>query len=90
MSKHFPNPFDMENRMVELYCFSSGVPAEPESAANILKAVDIGRSAIEAFITGCLNEKHVLLNDPIRQNKLKTFATSKVSKTIRSSIYNLV
>ncbi|KAH3780905.1 hypothetical protein DPMN_158730 [Dreissena polymorpha] len=42
--------------MDELYCLSSGVPAEPKAAANILKAVDIGCAAMEAFITsftGC-------------------------------------
>ncbi|KAH3719846.1 hypothetical protein DPMN_062730 [Dreissena polymorpha] len=71
--------------MDELYCLSSGVPAEPKAAVNILKAVEIGCAAMEAFITGCLIEKNVLLHDPVKQNKLKTFATSEVSKTIRIS-----
>ena len=66
----------MENWIDELYCLSSGVPAEPEAAANILKVVDIDCAAMEAFITGCLIEKNVLLHDPVKRNKLKTFATS--------------
>ncbi|KAH3787429.1 hypothetical protein DPMN_165553 [Dreissena polymorpha] len=71
--------------MDKLYCLSSGVPAKPKAAAKILKAVEIGCGAMEAFITGCLIEKNVLLHYPVKQNKLKTFATSEVNKSIRSS-----
>ena len=54
--------------MDQLYCLSSGVLAEPQAAAKILKAVDIGCAAMEAFITGCLIEKNVLLHDPVKRN----------------------
>ncbi|KAH3862701.1 hypothetical protein DPMN_025674 [Dreissena polymorpha] len=71
--------------MDDFYCLSFGVPVEPVAAANILKAVSICCAAMEAFITGCLIEKNVLLHDLVRQNKLKTYATSEVIKKIRSS-----
>ncbi|KAH3826844.1 hypothetical protein DPMN_128756 [Dreissena polymorpha] len=57
--------------MNELYCLSSGVPAEPKAAANSLKAVEICGAAMEAFITGGLIEKNVLIHDPVKRNKLK-------------------
>ncbi|KAH3829188.1 hypothetical protein DPMN_131180 [Dreissena polymorpha] len=71
--------------MNKLYCLSSGVFAEPKAAVNILKAVDTGCASMEAFITGCLIEKNALLHDSVKRNKLKTFAASEVSKSIRSS-----
>ncbi|KAH3839657.1 hypothetical protein DPMN_113089 [Dreissena polymorpha] len=43
---NFTNPFDVENALDELYCLSSGVPAIPEAAVNLLEAVYIGRAAM--------------------------------------------
>ena len=77
----------MEIGLDELYCLSSGVQAKPEATANLLEAVDIGRAAMEAFITDRLIEKNVLFHDPIKRNKLKTFATSELSETIRSTLH---
>ncbi|KAH3703862.1 hypothetical protein DPMN_078911 [Dreissena polymorpha] len=68
-------PDDDDNQ--PLYQTVRAVPAKPE-AANLLEAVDIGRAAMEAFITDRLIEEN--------RNRLKTFATSEVSKTMRSSM----
>ena len=40
----FTNPFCSDVNPNELYCLSSGVPAKPDVADDLLKAPDIGRN----------------------------------------------
>jgi len=79
----FTNPFEIDTGLDELYWWSSGIPAKPEAATNLLDAVDIGRAAMKDFITDRLINKTAALHDPIRRNKLKTYATSEVSQTVK-------
>jgi len=46
----FTNPFEKDTGFDELYCLSSGVPAKPEAATNLLDAVDIGRAAMTSLL----------------------------------------
>lgn len=81
----FTNPFSTDNNPDELYCLSSGVPAKPDVAADLLKAYKIGQTAMEDFINSRLVNKTTDFHSPIKRNKLKTFATTEVTKTVRST-----
>ncbi|KAH3857465.1 hypothetical protein DPMN_100072 [Dreissena polymorpha] len=67
--------------MDELYCLSSDIPAEPEAAANLLEALDIGYGTMEAFISDRRIAKIMSLDELFKRNKLDIFDTSEVSKT---------
>ena len=81
----FTNPFCSDVNPNELYCLSSGVPAKPHVADVLLKAPDIGRNAMEHFIKTRLVDKTMGFHEPIKRNKLKTFAASQVTKKVTSS-----
>ena len=53
----FTNPFGTDVNPSELYCLSSGVPAKPDVADDLLKAPGIGRRATEHFIKDRLVDK---------------------------------
>ena len=53
----FTNPFGTDVNPSELYCLSSGVPAKPDVADDLLKAPGIGRRAMEHFIKDRLVDK---------------------------------
>ena len=81
----FTNPFCSDVNPNELYCLSSGVPAKPDVADDLLKAPEIGRNAMENFVKKRLVDKTMSFHDPIKRNKLKTFAASQVTKKVTSS-----
>ena len=81
----FTNPFCSDVNPNELYCLSSGVPAKPDVADDLLKAPEIGRNAMENFFRKRLVDKTVNFHDPIKRNKLKTFAASQVTKKVTNS-----
>ena len=64
---------------------SSGVPAEPDIAKDLLEAQDIGRKAMEDFINSRLVEMYIDFLNPIKCNKLETFVACKVKKKLNSS-----
>ena len=47
---------------------------KPEINKNPIEAQNIGRKALEDFINSRLVEKSVGFHNPIKRNKLKTFA----------------
>ena len=81
----FTNPFSSSVEDNELYCLSSGVPAKPDIAKDLIEAQDIGRKAMEDFISTRLVDKSVGFHNPIKRNKLKTFAAIEVKKKLTSS-----
>ena len=81
----FTNPFCSDVNPNELYCLSSGVPAKPDVADDLLKAPEIGRNAMENFVKKRLVDKTMNFHDTIKRNKLKTFAVSQVTKKVTSS-----
>ena len=80
----FTNTFSSSVEDNELYCLSSGVPAKPDIAKDLLDAEDIGRKAMEDFINSSLVDKSVGFHNPIKRNKLKTFAACEVKKKLTS------
>ena len=80
----FINPFGSSVEDNELYCLSSGIPAKPDIAKDLIEAQDIGRKAMEDFINTRLVEKSVGFHNPIKRNKLKTFAAIEVKKKLTS------
>ena len=70
---NFTNPFSIYV-MDEVFCLSSGEPAPSDVKTDILRADECGRTAIETFIKERLVDKSVTFHDPIKLNKLKTFA----------------
>ena len=85
----FTNPFSSSVEDNELYCLSSGVPAKPDIAKDLIEAQDIGRKAMEDFISTRLVEKSVGFHNSIKRNKLKTFAAIEVKKKMTSSQNNI-
>ena len=81
----FTNPFCSDVNPNELYCLSSGVPAKPDVADDLLKAPDIGRNAMEHFIKTRRVDKTMGFHEPIKRSKLKTFAASQVTKNVTNS-----
>ena len=81
----FTNPFCSDVNTNELYCLSSGVPAKPDVANDLLKASDIGRNAMEHFVKTRLVDKTIGFHEHIKCNKLKTFAANQVTKKVTSS-----
>ena len=81
----FTNPFSSDVNPDELYCLSSGVPAKSEVANDLLQAPVIGQKSMEDFIKLRLVERSVGFHEPIKRNKLKTFAASEVTKKLTSS-----
>lgn len=64
---------------------SSGVPTKPDIAKDLLKPPVVGRKSMEEFIKSKLVEKSVGFHDPIKCNKLKTFAGCEVKKKVNKS-----
>ena len=70
----FINPFDVEDKDV-LYCLSSRVPAPPEVEQDLLSADNRGKILHEAFVKERLIKKEKSFHEPIKKQKLKTFAS---------------
>ena len=81
----FTNPFSSDVDGNSLYCLSSGIPAKPEIEKDLLEATAIGQTAMKEFINTRLVEKSVAFHDPVKRNKLKTFAACEVKKKVTSS-----
>ena len=65
----FTNPFEVENRD-ELYCLSSGIPANSTVSDNLLQATDLGKKAMEQFIKERLVDRTKKFHDPVTRMKL--------------------
>lgn len=81
----FTNPFDTGRSTEHLYCLSSGVPAKPDVAEDLLNAASIGETSMTEFLQNRLIDRTVEFHSPIKRNKLKTFVTAEVKKTVKSS-----
>ena len=64
---------------------SSDVPAKPEVIDDLLNASGICQKAMDEFIKTRLIEKSVDFHNPVKRNKLNTFATAEVVKKVKSS-----
>jgi len=77
------NPFDLSTGQYdELYCLSSGRPADSEVSKDLLNYICTGEDAAAEFIKVRLMEKSISFHAPMKKLKLKTFADMVVSKKI--------
>ena len=81
----FTDPFSSEINSNKLYCLSSGFPSKLDVIDDLLKAYNIGQSNIKDFIKERLEDKTTGFHEPIKRNKLKTFAANEVTKHVTSS-----
>ena len=79
----FTNTFNTERCAEEFYCLSSGLPAKPDVAADLLNACKIGKASMEKFIQDRMVNHNAFFHNPIKRNKLKTFAKAEVKKTLK-------
>ena len=70
----FFNPFEVENKDV-LYWISSGAPAPADVEEDLLSADMNGNKARDEFIEDRLVKKTASFFDPVKKQKLKTFAS---------------
>ena len=80
----FTNPFEVENRD-ELYCLSSGIPANSTVSDNLPQATDLGKKAMEQFIKERLVDRTKKFHDPVTRMKLQTFASTEKRQQVRTS-----
>ena len=80
----FTNPFEVENRD-ELYCLSSGIPANSTVSDNLPQATDLGKKAMEQFIKERLVDRTKKFHDPVTRIKLQTFASTEKRQQVRTS-----
>ena len=81
----FTNPFNTERCAEEFYCLSCGLLAKLDVAADLLNACKICKASMEKFIQDRMVNHNVVFNNPIKRNKLKTFAKAEVKKTLKST-----
>jgi len=77
--KQFSSPLSYKDSAENLYCLSSGLPASPEVAQDLLTYTEIGQTAADDFMTSRLVENQVKFHSPCGQN-LKTFSSMAVTK----------
>jgi len=82
----FSSPLSYKDAGEGLYCLSSGLPASPDVAQDLLRYTEVGHSAAEAFITSRLVDKSVEFHSSMRKQNLKTFSSMAVKKV--SSVKN--
>lgn len=84
--KQFVNPFIMQlDARNNLYCLSSGLPANATVERDLLRYVQAGNEAANAFITSRLVSKTVKFQDPIAKSKLVTFQSMAIKKKLTST-----
>ena len=71
---NFLNPFEVENKDV-LYCISPGAPALADVEEDLLSADMSGNKARDEFIKDRLVKKTTSFFDPVKKQRLKTFAS---------------
>ncbi|CAH3155591.1 unnamed protein product [Porites lobata] len=78
------NPFecDADNQLLNI---ATGVVLPPESAQRLLESTEIGKKNMEAFIQDRLNTNKVSFWEPLKQLKIKTFASTKKKITLKST-----
>lgn len=67
----FQNPFIVDNKE-ELYCLSSGVPAD-KAVRDDIHAIQKGKNALNDFIRNRMVEKTIDFHSPLKRMNLKTF-----------------
>ena len=70
------NPFDGDDDS-PLLNIATGVILPAESAENLLKSTEMGKKKMEAFIQDRLHTSKVSFWEPLKQLKIKTFASTK-------------
>ena len=80
----FANPFCSDVNADELYCLSSGVPAKPDVANDLLQAPGIDQKSMKDFIKSRLVERSVGFHEPIKRNKLNTLQPVKSQRMLTS------
>ena len=82
--KSFIDPFDVED-IQKLYCLSSGVAVEMQTAQDVLQAEKVEKEMKETFIKERLEKKEMFL-EPITKAKLKSMSSrTKSAKLLTSS-----
>ena len=82
--KSFIDPFDVEDHQ-KLYCLSSGVAVDMETAQDVLRAENVGKEMKETFINDRLENKEMFF-EPITKAKLKSMSSrTKSAKLLTSS-----
>ena len=82
--KSFIDPFDVEDNQ-KLYCLSSGVAVDMETAQDVLRAENVGKEMKETFIKDRLEEKEKFI-EPITKAKLKSMSSiTKSAKLLTPS-----
>ena len=78
------NPFecDADNQLLNI---ATGVVLPPESAKSLLESTEIGKKNMEAFIQDRLNTNKVSFWEPLKQLKIKNFASTKKKITLKST-----
>ena len=71
---NFVNPFEVENKDF-LYYISSGAPALADVEEDLLSADMSGNKARDEFIEDRLVKKTASFFDPVKKQRLKTFAS---------------
>ena len=74
------NPFKKRDCLINI---CSGVKAPPELADDIIQAEDIGLTSLREFIDKRIVNSEVSFYDPIKKNKLRTFAYLFKKKSIK-------
>jgi hypothetical protein len=85
----FQNPFVIDSKD-ELYCLSSGVPADKAVQEDLLHAIQKGENARNNFISKRLVDKDIDFHSPLKKMNLKTFAFSGLVKRVKSTSNKLL
>ena len=82
--KSYIDPFDVEDHQ-KLYCLSSGVAVDMETAQDVLRAENVGKEMKEIFIKDRLEKKEKFF-EPITKAKLKSMSSiTKSAKLLTPS-----
>ena len=76
----FSSPLSYKDTGEGLYCLSSGLPASPDVAQDLLRYTEIGQSAADTFITSRLIDRSVEFHSSMHKQNLKTFSSMAVKK----------
>ena len=82
----FLNPFQIDaSDHKSLFCISSGKPATPQIAEDLLSYVTRGDEACKSFIQSRLIDKSTKFQDPMKKLRLKTFQSMAVKRVLTST-----
>ena len=84
--EHFLNPFQISAEQgQQLFCLSSGKPASPAVANDLLRYTQAGEHAVSEFIQTRLLSRTVKFHERMKKMSLQTFKSMAVQCTMSSS-----